>query len=178
MSRKYSYELKLQIVQEYLKGRLGYGALTKKYDISSSSLVKKWVAQFREEGPSGLKKRKLNKHYSLNFKLNVLRFKQETGASYKDVAIHFNIHEPSIIANWKRVYESQGAEGLNKPKGRPPIMPKSNQKPSSKSSNSNTIDNELDQLKKENEYLRIELAYLKKLEALGLSDPRADRKPK
>ena len=35
---------------------------------------------------------------------------------------------------------------------------------------------ELELLKKENEYLRIELEYLKKLKARGLKDPRANNK--
>ena len=36
---------------------------------------------------------------------------------------------------------------------------------------------ELSLLKQENNYLRLELAYLKKLQALGLKDPRANNKP-
>ena len=36
---------------------------------------------------------------------------------------------------------------------------------------------ELSLLKQENEYLRLELAYLKKLRALDLKDPRANNKP-
>src|SRR5699024_11691021 len=56
--------------------------------------------------------------------LNVLRFKQDTGASYKETANAFGISEPSIIANWKSKYLKDGAEGLNKPQGRPPKMPK------------------------------------------------------
>ncbi|NKZ29453.1 transposase, partial [Facklamia miroungae] len=37
MSKKYAYELKIKVVEEYIEGKLGYKALTKKYGISSPS---------------------------------------------------------------------------------------------------------------------------------------------
>ena len=124
MSKKYSYEFKLKIVQEYLNGTLGYTLLSKKYNISSKSQLQKWVNQYKKYGKEGLKTKKRNKKYTLNFKLDVLRFKQDTGASYKDTANAFGIGEPSIVANWKRQYVQEGAQGLNKPQGRPSKMPK------------------------------------------------------
>lgn len=181
MSKKYSYEFKLKIVQEYLNGTLGYTLLSKKYNISSKSQLQKWVNQYKKYGKEGLKTKRRNKKYTLNFKLDVLRFKQDTGASYKDIANAFGIGEPSIIANWKRQYAQEGAQGLNKPQGRPPKMPKLNQdknKPDRINKNSDQVNQENERLKKENDYLRIELVYLKKLKALGLKDPRANNKQK
>lgn len=179
MSKKYSYEFKLKIVQEYLNGTLGYTLLSKKYNISSKSQLQKWVNQYKKYGKEGLKTKKRNKKYTLNFKLDVLRFKQDTGASYKDTANAFGIGEPSIVANWKRQYVQEGAQGLNKPQGRPPKMSKPNKdkkKPDRINKNSDQFKQENELLKKENEYLRIELEYLKKLKALGLEDPRANNK--
>jgi len=180
VSQKYSYEFKLKVVEEYLNGTLGYTLLAKKHHISTTSLIEKWVNQFKTNGKEGLKTKRRNATYPLNFKLNVLRFKQDTGASYIDTANAFGISEPSIIANWHRQYERFGTQGLNKPQGRPPKMPKSNpNQDNNKTIHDNNHDemkqeNEL--LKKENEYLRIELEYLKKLKALGLEDPRANNK--
>ncbi len=82
MSKKYSYEFKLKIVQEYLNGTLGYTLLSKKYNISSKSQLQKWVNQYKKYGKEDLKTKKSNKKYTLNFKLDVLRFKQDTSASY------------------------------------------------------------------------------------------------
>ena len=177
MSKKYSVDLKLKIVQEYLQGTMGARVLAKKYDLSSKSLVTKWTNQYKQFGEAGLRHQITKQHYPLNFKLDVLRFKQDTGASYKETANLFNIKEPSIIANWKRTYLTEGAKGLNKPQGRPPKMTKysKNVKGSNKKSTPKT--DELSLLKQENEYLRLELAYLKKLRALGLKDPRANNKP-
>src|SRR5690625_2296026 len=181
MSKKYSYEFKLKIVQEYLNGTLGYTLLSKKYNIPSKSQLQKWVNQYKKYGKEGLKTKRWNKKYTLNFKLDVLRFKQDTGASYKDTANAFGIGEPSIVANWKRQYVQEGAQGLNKPQGRPPKMPKpdkNQKKTEEKNEKNNQVTHEIELLKKENEYLRIELEYLKKLKALGLKDPRANNKSK
>ena len=181
MSKKYTYEFKLKVVREYLNGPLGTPLLARKYNVSYHSLIQKWVNQYQNNGKKGLQIKKKNKKYPLNFKLDVLRFKQDTGASYEETANAFGIAEPSIIANWKRQYSQEGAVGLNKPQGRPPKMPKSDKdkKKSIKRNKKNgPVTDELELLKKENEYLRIELEYLKKLKALGLKDPRANNKQK
>lgn len=132
-------------------------------------------------GKEALQIKSTKRKYPLNFKLNVLRFKQDTGASYQETANAFGINEPSIIANWKRKYAEEGTEGLSKPQGRPPKMskPDKNKKNAQKENNRKAHKtDELELLKKENEYLRIELEYLKKLKERGLEDPRANNKPK
>lgn len=178
---KYSYQFRVKIVLEYLNGPLGYSLLAKKYSIPSSTPIKTWVNQYKTYGERGLQPKKTNKKYSLPFKLDVLRFKQDTGASYKETANAFGIAEPSIIANWKRAYLKEGNPGLNRRIGRPAKMPKSNPnldkiKQSKKEQQKNETIDEIEYLKKENEYLKIELAYLKKLKALDLKDPRANNK--
>ena len=107
--------------------------------------------------------------YSLDFKLDVLEFKQNTGASYSQTAKAFGLNNPSLIANWKRKYLEEGIGGLEKPSGRPSKMTSDKSK-KNKNDKKLTESEELELLKKENEYLRIENAYLKKLKALGLTD--------
>ena len=180
---KYSHQFKVKIVEEYLNGTLGYRLLAEKYSIPSKSIIEKWVNQYQINGKKGLQTPKTKNKYPLPFKLDVLRFKQDTGASYKATANAFGIAEPSIIANWKRAYLKEGNPGLNRRIGRPAKMPKSNpNQDKSKQSKNNQQENEaideIEALKKENEYLKIELAYLKKLKALGLKDPRANNKQK
>ena len=181
MSKRYSYEFKLKVVLEYLNETLGYNLLAKKYSIPSKGQIQKWVNQYKQCGKDGLQTKRTKKKYSFTFKLDVLRFKQDSGASHKETANAFGIAEPSIIANWKRQYSQGGTAGLNKPQGRPPKMPKSNKgkkKSTQKNKKKEQTTDELELLKKENEYLRVELAYLKKLKALGLKDPRANNKQK
>jgi len=178
MSKTYSYQFKLNIVQAYFDGPLGYHLIAKKYDVSSEQLIPNWVNQYQLYGEAGLKRKKTKKKYRLRFKLNVLNFKLETGASYKETANAFGIGKPSIIANWKRLFMEGGSQRLNKPIGRPPKMPKSsrssNQKTTQPKQKTDQVARENAQLREENTLLKIELAYLKKLRERGLSDPRED----
>lgn len=50
MSKKYSKELKMQVVQDYLNGIAGYGSLAKKYGVSDKAVVRKWVEGYQREG--------------------------------------------------------------------------------------------------------------------------------
>ena len=54
-----SYPYYLKVVQEYLNSSLGYRALAKKYEISTKSLIERWIAQYKEFGPEGLSKRSI-----------------------------------------------------------------------------------------------------------------------
>ncbi|MGX7108669.1 transposase [Facklamia miroungae] len=177
MSKKYAYELKIKVVEEYIEGKLGYKALTKKYGISSPSLVKNWVYNYKRYCTNGLKAIQGKADYSLDFKLNVLHFKQRIGASYKETAIAFNLTNPSMIANWKRIYLEGGSEALNRPIGRPPKVVKKLNKKELRQKNKVTDDSELERVRQQVTYLEIENAYLKKLKEWGLNDHRDPNKP-
>lgn len=161
---KYSYEFKLQVVQEYQSGPLGYLSLAKKHGLPHHSPILNWVSQYRRQGRKGLKPKQSKTVYPFNFKLNVLRFKQETGASYRETADLFGLSNPSVIANWKRKFLEEGTQGLKKSIGRPPKMVKKSKKHKKKTSDDTT--ERLKELEAENEYLKTEVAYLKKLKAL------------
>lgn len=108
--------------------------------------------------------RKKQKHqvYSVQFKVDVLHFMNQTGASYQETAIRFQMNNPSLIAIWNRKFLVEGTEGLaERAKGRssmpkkPKHQPVKPKKPLSRE----------EQLERENELLRLEVAYLKKLDA-------------
>lgn len=85
---------------------------------------------------------------------------KQTGASYQDAAIEFKMHNPTLIVKWKQTFLAEGAEGLRK-KGRPPMAKNPKKKPAKPA---RTMSRE-EQLERENELLRLEVAYLKKLDA-------------
>lgn len=82
----------------------------------------------------------------------------------------FDISSPALISHWHKAYRLEGISGLiSKPKGRtvmskPFITDKLNDEKS------------LAELKRENEYLRAEVAYLKKLDALLKAEEQAGKK--
>ncbi|WP_342535574.1 helix-turn-helix domain-containing protein [Lysinibacillus sp. FSL K6-1151] len=159
---KYSEEFKIHVVNKYMKGPLGYKLLAKKHDIPNHSQIKRWVRAFKEFGEVGLRRKVTKKAYSVQFKLDVLHFMKQTGASYQDTAIEFNMNNPGLIANWNSKFLKEGIEGLQeKAKGRPPMSTNPKNKPVKQP---NTLSRE-EQLERENELLRLEIAYLKKLDA-------------
>lgn len=155
---KYSDEFKLKVVRDYLDGHYGYRKLAKKYNIPDKIIIRTWVKAFQLFGVDGIKKKQKKTVYSVTFKINVLNYMKRTGDSFQDTAIKFGLNTPSIIVRWKKIYDKEGVEGLEKPKGRPPMKKKKQKK-----SNQNLSREK--ELELENENLRLENAYLKKLNA-------------
>jgi len=168
MGKHYKFEFKLKVVQEYLEGTLGYKRLAEKYKIPNKSIVQRWVNQYLEFGREGLDKKLQYQSYTRVFKVSVLKFRYENKLSYRETANHFNISNPSMIANWQRIFDEEGILGLdNKQRGRPSKMKRkqSKSKPNNQSLNDSERE-ELERLRTENEVLKAGIAYQKKLQAL------------
>jgi transposase len=118
---KYSEALKLKIVQEYLDGGTGYNTLACKYDVKSKTQIQNWVAMYRRFGAEGLSAGKTREVYSASFKLEVLDYMRQTGASFRETALHFGIKNPPMIASWNTAFMRGGAAALERRKGRPPL---------------------------------------------------------
>ncbi|MDZ5474684.1 helix-turn-helix domain-containing protein [Bacillus sp. 31A1R] len=159
---KYSDQFKLKVVKEYLEDSLGYKLLAQKYEIPSKSIIERWVNSYKAFGKKGLSKKRSKEVYSVQFKLDVLNFMKQTGASYQDTAIEFKMNNRSLIASWKKTFLNEGIVGLeSKPKGRPHMSGKRKANPSKQEKSMSREE----QLERENELLRLEIAYLKKLKA-------------
>lgn len=174
---KHSESLKLEVVQKYLSESIGYTTLAKQYAVGRSCL-QRWVAAYREHGESGLRKKR--SHYSVDFKLSVLRQMRREELSQGQVVALFGLRGgEGVVAKWLRQYHEGGPEALKpKPRGRPKRMTQSN--PAKAPPPQDVVASEVETLRKENEYLRAEVAYLKKLKALVQANRQAaskERKP-
>lgn len=159
---KYSEELKLKVVKEYLEGHLSLVKLAEKYSIRSDKSIVDWINAYKNFGIDGLKIKNKKQSYTVQFKLDVLHFMKQTGASYQGTATHFNMHNPSTITNWHLKFLKEGIEGLQeKEKGRPSMSKKAKATPPKQEK----VMSREEQLERENELLRLEVAYLKKLKA-------------
>ncbi|QTD40633.1 helix-turn-helix domain-containing protein [Sporosarcina sp. Te-1] len=175
---KYSDEFKAMIVCEYLTGRLGYDALTKKYDVKSTGQLRAWVSAYQKYGVEGIIRKKNHEVYSVQFKLDVLSFMKRTGASRAETALHFGLTNPPLISSWKKRFLEGGAESLDNPKGRPAMPEKAkNVKKVQKPAQQDEMTRE-QELERENELLRLEVAYLKKLRAFQMDPDGYLEKPK
>ena len=155
---KYSNEFKLQVVKYCVEGHHGYTDAANHFNMKQEHTVLKWVRKYREHGEKGLIKN--NQKYDGKFKQNVVEYMHKNHLSLTETAIKFNIGNHNTVGRWERIYYEKGPQALYKEqRGRKENM---SSKPRKKKS---TKENEED-LIAENERLRMENAYLKKLQAL------------
>lgn len=153
---KHSLETKLEAINAYLNGNDSIRSIARKYKVSKS-VFHRWVARYTEHGIEGFKESCTN--YSMEFKMDVINYMNETGASTEEASVVFNIPSSSTVWNWKHLFEMQGIDALQpKKKGRPSMKKELKE--------SQPVKGNQESLLVENERLRMENAYLKKLHAL------------
>ena len=124
------------------------------------------------------KKGKKQKKYSPEFKISVIMDMREHHLGYRETARKYNLVRQSessaatMVQRWERIYLEEGAEGLmkerrgrasaanGKRRGRPPKLDKKVE----------------EDLIAENQRLRMEIEYIKKLSALVLAEERESGK--
>ena len=124
------------------------------------------------------KKGQIQRKYSPEFKLSVIMDLREHHLSFRETARKYNLviqseaSAANMIQRWERIFLEEGAEGLMKDrrgrackvsgtrKGRPPQLDKKVE----------------EDLIAENQRLRMEIDYLKKLSALVLAEERKNDK--
>lgn len=171
---KYDEQLKLKLVRQYLDGVSGTRLLAAHYGVSRS-VLRRWVAAYEQHGRDGLRKK--CSHYDAQFKMSVLAHMWKKELSHQQVAAVFDIRNPGCLAKWERQYYDGGMDALApRPRGRPRAMNHpDHEKPTEPSA---PDERTREQLLKENEYLRAEVAYLKKLDALLQAKKQAAQKKK
>lgn len=124
--------------------------------------VKLLYRRWRIHGRGALVAKPTRQAYSFEFKLALVeRF--IAGELAPDLAAEVGLSSPVLLKTWARAYRREGADALRpKPKGRPKAAdsPPSAEIP------------ELERLRRENERLRAEVAYLGKLRALRAQERR------
>jgi transposase len=153
---KYTLEQKLSAVDDYLQGKGSSRSIAKTLGTDHKTILK-WVALYKTHGEEGLISRYTN--YSGEFKMDVLNYMNETGASVLETAAIFHITAPSTIYTWRRIHEEHGIDALYSVKRGRATMKKETKK-------KQLIEGSQEDLIAEIERLRMENAYLKKLSAL------------
>ena len=167
-NNKYSVELKLQAVQEYLRGGGSYETLKEKYKLRSSTQLKNWVMwynghkEFKERSSSKgeiymTKGRKTTQEE----RAEIVAFCIEHGKDYGLTVETFKVSYQKIYT-WVKKYEEKGVNGLTDRRG--------------KAKPENELTEE-DRLRQENKILQakikdqeMEIALLKKLRELRGGD--------
>lgn len=107
MSRKskFSYEAKLNAVQQYLNSRLSYADIGKSIGVNGKT-IENWVNAFKSKSPDGLKTHKYNQSYTEEFKLKCIKTYLNGQDSYKQVAYKYGLRSSTQLKNWVSKYNS------------------------------------------------------------------------
>jgi len=173
---KHTSELKKKVVQAYVNGEGGYKALAKRYHLRDNTLVRDWVKRYQTYGEAGLLRKRQNKFYAVQTKLDAVELYLTTELSIREIAAHFEVSEPSIVARWLKEYREEGADGFSESKGRPPKM-NGEDKKQKKTVSSQSNDEQIQELEKRIRLLQIENAYLKELRRLRQKEQPLQKKP-
>ena len=154
---KYSVEFKLEVVKYYEENRCGYETTAKHFNVGFAC-VQRWVNKYKVHGVKGLIKNQ--QQYNGKFKQNVVEYMHANHLSLAETCVKFNLGNHNIVGKWERIYYEEGPQALYKERrGRKKNM---SSKPRKKK-----LSKELEEdLIAENQRLRMENAYLKKLQAL------------
>ena len=125
---KYSFEFKKMVVKEYIRGLGGYTYLSRKHGIKSRGQVHDWVKVYQEFGEEGLRRRRTNKDYPVQFKIDAVELYSRTELTYREVANQFGLTTSALIKAWQKKFLEEGIDGLSQTKGRLSNMPKKKKK--------------------------------------------------
>lgn len=154
---KYTSEFKLEVVKYYLE-KGSYESTAKHFNIAAYSNVKKWVKKYEKHGARGLMRSQ--EKYDGKFKVNVIKYMHENHLSLLETAIEFNLSGDDVVKRWERIYYEEGESALNEERrGR---SKKTGRKPPKKKLAKKTEEDLIEEVQR----LRMENAYLKKLDAL------------
>jgi len=169
---KYSLELKLEVVKYVLEEKNSMWEASRKYEISRSS-IRGWVYAYESCGIEGISK----KHgtYYGQFKIDVVEYMCKNQLSAMKTAAMFGIPSHKSVSDWERIYYEEGREALYREnRGRNGMANKNQNKP-----RKSNLDKKIkEDLIAENQRLRMEVDYLKKLNALILKKEKSARKIK
>ena len=157
---KFNLEQKIGAVTRYQNGSESVRDIARSLG-ANHEIVRMWIKQFDYHGIKAFEKSYTS--YTLQFKLDVLNYLNEHGTSPNEAAVIFNISSPTLIRKWRVQLSTFGNDALDQKKKGRPSMKKDHQKQAKKIT---PAEGSVEALQAELERLRMENAYLKKLNAL------------
>ena len=161
--KKYPRELKEQVVLQYLSGKYSQRELVEKYELTDKSVLKRWITNYNSHRevtvkPKGMRKSMTKgRGTSLREKIEIVQYCINHKNNYHHTAAEYKVSYQQVY-QWVKKYESGGENALQDTRGR--------KKNETELTPEEKIKLEIKRLEAENERLRAENAFLKKLEEL------------
>ena len=105
---KLSPEEKINIVKQYLSGKVGPSKILNEYGIPKSSL-RTWVRLYKTRGPEGLVPAVKLRKYSPELKEKVVQEYLQNGSSLRFLCEKYNISNKSMVQQWLKKYNNHEA---------------------------------------------------------------------
>ena len=122
--RMYAPELKLQVVEEYLSGTQSILDLCKKYKISDTHVVRKWIKKYNAHGDfqsvklsGGGSYMKQGRDTTQEERIQIARDCLSSGKNYGEMALKYQVSYQQV-RNWTLRYEELGEAGLEDRRGK------------------------------------------------------------
>jgi len=170
---KYSDELKMRVVEDYLLGNESYKSLAQKYGVKNKTQVENWIKSYRDFGVSGFCRKNSKQTFPSQVKLDAVELMLKGDLSQREIAKQFGISNVSMLSNWLSKYRNEGVDGLTRTIGRPSNMANNLNKPPV---TSDEKDARIKELEKQLYFSQMENDYLKELRKLVLKKQKS--KPK
>ena len=164
--RKLSYEENIEIYNK-VKEKVSVTYLSKKYNISTKNIYYT-VELIDKHGKEILNRNNIK--YSLEFKEQAVKRIVENNESIRKVSVEIGLISDGQLNNWVSYYKKNGYNMVKRKRGQS-IMKKKPKK-------NETIEEKVKRLEEENLYLKAELEYSKKLEAVVQARKNRQQKKK
>ena len=123
-NRRYSVEIKLQAVKEYLSLKSSLNEICAKYKIRSRSLLQQWISWYNS-GKEFKERTRSERRITMNKgrkttkeeRIEIVSFCIENGKNYGLTMEKYGVSYQQIYS-WIRKYEEKGVEGLNDRRGK------------------------------------------------------------
>ena len=162
-NKMYTKELKQNAVEDYLSGKYSMFDILAKYGISGLSVFKSWLkiytsrSELKDSGKGLSKSMAKGRKTTVEERIEIVKACVANGKNYQETAVQYDVSYQQVY-QWVRKFEQDGERALEDRRGRTKLIEELTPE--------DELRLKIQQMERENERLRAENLFLKKLEEI------------